>query len=126
MKHDGNRPRSFRRGSHRTLARIRQSSDARGAPGRFRARADSVPVETCGAGIRGRRARVAAMIVAFLRSAARPSAAATAQSGLIAALAHALEVAKIYGVGWILLTTLATAACLILSVRLTARRWSAP
>ena len=65
-----------------------------------------------------------AMIVGLVGNARRPPAA-TNQSGLIASVAHAIEIAKTYGLGWILLTTLIAAACLVLSMRITTRRWGA-
>jgi hypothetical protein len=60
---------------------------------------------------------LAAMIVAVLKSAGRPESS-PAQSWWMFALANAAEIAKKYGIDWIVLTTLITAACLVVSMRL--------
>lgn len=64
-----------------------------------------------------------AMIVVLVKNAARPASAAPIQSTLLPALAHAVDVAQSYGIGWILLTILVTLACVTLSMRLTTGTW---
>ena len=63
---------------------------------------------------------LAAMIAILVKDASRAPAAASPQSRLIPALAHAASVADQYGINWILLAMVITVACVMVSMRLTA------
>ena len=63
---------------------------------------------------------LAAMIAILVKDASRPASAASAQSRLIPALAHAASVANQYGINWILLVMVITLACVMVAMRLTA------
>lgn len=64
-----------------------------------------------------------AMIIAVVKNAGRPVPAAPDQSRLLPALAHAVDIAQLYGVGWILLALLVTLGCVTLSMRVTTGTW---
>jgi hypothetical protein len=63
------------------------------------------------------------MIVVLVKDASRPPSAGPIQDGVLPVLAHASEIAKIYGIGWVLLAILLTVACVTLSMRLTTGTW---
>jgi hypothetical protein len=64
-----------------------------------------------------------AMIIVVVKNASRPQSAAPIQASLLPALAHAVEIAKMYGIDWILLAFLITLACVTLSMRVTTGTW---
>jgi hypothetical protein len=64
-----------------------------------------------------------AMIIVFVRDASRPASAGPIQDGLLPVLSRASEIAKVYGIGWVLLAILLTLACVTLSMRLTTGTW---
>jgi hypothetical protein len=69
-----------------------------------------------------------AMIIAVVKNAGRPPAAAgiaaaRIHDGLLPVMAQVSEIAKMYGIGWILLTILVTLACVTLSMRLVTGTW---
>jgi len=61
-----------------------------------------------------------ALIVAMVQSAGRAASDASTQGSVMQTLLHAVEVGRMYGIGWILLTILVTLGCVTLSMRLTA------
>jgi hypothetical protein len=63
------------------------------------------------------------MIVVLVKDASRPSSAAPIQDGLLPVLAHASEIANMYGLGWVALAILVTLACVTFSMRLTTGTW---
>jgi hypothetical protein len=59
----------------------------------------------------------------LVKNAGRAATAAPIQSSPLPALAHAVDVVQVYGIGWILLALLVTLACVTLSMRLTTGSW---
>ena len=57
-----------------------------------------------------------AMLIAVVRNAGHVSAAGRIQDGVLPMVARASEIAKMYGVGWIVLTIAVTLACVTLSM----------
>lgn len=64
-----------------------------------------------------------AMTVAMVQSAGDTASAASAQPGFMSTLADAVDVANMYGIGWIVLAVLVTLTSLGLSIRLTTGSW---
>ena len=64
-----------------------------------------------------------AMIGVIVKNIGGPTSVASNQASLLPVLAHAVDIAKMYGIGWILLAILVTLACVMLSMRLTTGSW---
>lgn len=60
-----------------------------------------------------------AMLFVFVKNASHPASAASMLDRWLPVLAHTLEIARMYGIGWMLLAILASAACVMFSMRLT-------
>jgi hypothetical protein len=64
-----------------------------------------------------------AMLVVVVKSASQPMPSGPTPDRLFPGLAYALDITKMYGIDWMLLTTLASVACIAISLRLTTGRW---
>ncbi len=64
-----------------------------------------------------------AMIIAVVENVGRPTTALRIPDSLLSFMAQVSEIAKTYGIGWILLTALVTLACVTLSMRLVTGTW---
>jgi hypothetical protein len=62
-----------------------------------------------------------AMLSVPVKNASRPVSGEPMR--VLPVLAHALDITKMYGIDWMLLTILASVACIAISLRLTTWRW---
>jgi hypothetical protein len=64
-----------------------------------------------------------ALTAAVVHSAGDKASAASAQPSFMSTLARAVDVANMYGIGWIVLAVLVTLTSLAFSIRLTTGSW---